>query len=167
MKFLIFGFKPYRNYTENITEKVIRKLKQKKNLRTTVFPVMFDRKMFSHAIHAYKPDVVIGLGQHPRARKIRIERRAVNHKRAFQYEKLRNIENGGPRHRFVTLKLKPDRHARVAYDAGDYVCNFCMYTISEIARKKHIKFAFLHIPKNYNLKRIVRFIETKIKENIE
>jgi len=162
MKILIFGFKPYFGYKENITEKVVSRLKKRKNLHKIVWPVKFDRKVFREAIEKYKPDVILGLGQHPKAHKIRIERRAVNLKRIDEKRKPTEIEKKNPRYRLVNLKLTSDRNARVVYDAGDYACNFCMYIISGIAQSKNIKFAFLHIPKDYNIRKAVKFVESKI-----
>ncbi len=108
--------------------------------------------------------MVLSLGQHPRAHKIRIERRAVNLRQERKNEKPQKIEANGPRYRFVNLKLRPDRAARVTYNAGTYVCNFSMYIFSRAAMKRGFLFAFLHIPKNYNIAEAIKFIETKISE---
>ena len=164
MKILVFGFKPYRNYKGNITEKIIKLLRDRSGLSKTVLPVQFDKKIFLKAVEKHKPDVVLGLGMHPRAKKIRIERRAKNIMRRSAGERLQKIENSAPTFRFVNLKLKPDSRARITYNAGDYVCNFCMYILSDIAEKKGIRFAFLHIPKDYKIKNAVKFIEEKIEK---
>jgi len=164
MSVFIFGFKPYHKFKKNITEEIIKKLRSRKNLRKFVFPTRFNKSMFSEEIEKHKPDIIIGLGQHPRAQKIRIERKAVNLKRDNRKEKPQIIEKGKPRYRFINLKLKSDKDSRVAYNAGMYVCNFCMYIISGIAQKKNVQFAFLHIPKDYNVKKATQFIDKTINE---
>ena len=164
VKILVFGFKPYRNYKENITEKIVKRFKNRKNLYTAVLPVRFDKKIFLKAMEKHKPDVMLGLGMRPGAKKIRIERRAKNIMRRSGGKRPRKIEKDGPQYRLVNLKLKPGKTARITYDAGDYVCNFSIYILSGIAKKKGIRFAFLHIPKDYNIKKVIKFIEEKIKE---
>ncbi|MBW2999114.1 hypothetical protein KY339_00445 [Candidatus Woesearchaeota archaeon] len=153
MKILVYGFGPYKNYKENISEKVVRKIKPRKNLVKAVFSSKFDRKMFLDKIRKVKPDIVIGLGQHTRGRKIRIERKAVNLKK----EKI--ISKNKPKQRFLNLKLKKDRNSWLSYNAGKYVCNYSMYLISGL----DVKFGFVHIPKDYGLSRAVRFIDGIIK----
>ncbi len=162
MKILVFGFKPYQDYKENITEKIVKRLKTRKNLQKVVLPVKFDKKIFIKAIEEYKPDVILGLGQHPKATKIRIERRAINLKQSDKKEKPKKIEEKGSRYRLVNLKLKEDKSAQVCYDAGKYVCNYCMYIVSDLANKNDIKFAFLHIPKDYNIAKATKFVKAKI-----
>lgn len=166
MKILAFGFKPYLGHKKNITEEIVKNLRNRKNLSKFVFPVEFNRKMFVGIISRYKPDAILGLGMHPSAKKIRIERRAVNLKQASKKEKARKIAKNKPRYRLVNLKLKSDKNSRITYNAGKYACNYCMYIISELVGAKDIKFAFLHIPKDYNVHKAVRFIESKIDEII-
>lgn len=136
MKILIFGFKPYKGWRSNVSEQVIKNLPPGKNLIKAVFPVKFDKKMFIDKIEKHKPDVIIGLGQHDRARKIRIERKGVR-------------RGKNPKEHFVSLKLKKDKNSTIAYDAGRYVCNFSIFTIMDYIKenKKNIRFAFLHIPR--------------------
>jgi pyrrolidone-carboxylate peptidase len=157
MKILIYGFGPYKKYKENISEKVVRKIKSKRNLVKVVFSSKFDRKMFLDKIRKVKPDIVIGLGQHTRGGKIRIERKAVNLRRDSKKEKI--IFKNKPKHRFLNLKLKKDKNSWLSYNAGKYICNYSMYVICGL----DVKFAFVHIPKDYGLGRAVRFIDGIIK----
>ena len=81
MKILVHGFGPYMKWHDNITMKVLGHLKDREGLTKKIFDVKFDEEMFLHELRELAPDVVIGMGQHPRARKIRIERTAVNRRR--------------------------------------------------------------------------------------
>ncbi|RLF33066.1 MAG: hypothetical protein DRN08_05900, partial [Thermoplasmata archaeon] len=127
MKILVYGFKPYKNYKENITEKIIRKIKNRKNLVKIIFPVKFEKRIFLEKIRTIKPNIILGLGQHPRSKKIRIERKAINLKRKNKKEKPEFISKNKPFHLFVNVKLKKDKISWISYDAGKYVCNFSMY----------------------------------------
>ena len=163
MKILLQAFKPYKKYKENISEKIVRRIKNRKNLYKKVFEVKFNRKQFIDQIKKVKPNIIISLGQHPGSKKIRIERRACNLKRNNKEEKLKVILKGKPKYLYTNLKLKKDKNSRISYDAGDYVCNFSMYVILDYIKDKDIKFGFIHIPKDYNLNKAVKFIESKIK----
>ena len=74
-RILIYGFGPYQQYTSNITEVLLRSMKLPRNVFKEVFEVRFSRRMFENTFETVRPDVILGLGQHPRARKLRIERR--------------------------------------------------------------------------------------------
>ncbi len=142
---LIYGFGPYMSFRENVTEKTIRTLPRMAGVRTRVFDVRFDRAMFERALARAKPDIVIGLGQHPRARKLRLERRA--HPR------------GDPRTgRRVTLDLPHTADTTVTYDAGDYVCNFSMWIAGGWCGKNGARFAFIHVPGGYPPRRLARYL---------
>ncbi len=164
MKILIYGFKPYKKWKENIAEKIISKVRKRENLEKLIFPVKFKKEIFLEKIKKSKPDIILGLGQAPRSRKIRIEKRAVNLKKYNKKEKPKIIFRNKPKYLFVNLKLKKDNSSRISYDAGKYVCNFSMYVISDYCKNKNIKFTFIHIPKNYNLNKATKFIESKINE---
>jgi len=163
MKILVYGFKPYKNYRENITEKIVRKISNRACLKKVIFPVKFKKEYFLEKIKKLKPDVILGLGQHPRGQKIRIERKAANSKK-YNQERPEIIYKGKPKYQFVNLKLKKDKDSWISYDAGKYVCNFSMYVITDFFKNKEIKFAFVHIPKDFNFKRVIRFVENKIDE---
>ena len=167
MKILVYGFKPYKNYKENITEKIIRKIRNRKYLVKIIFPVKFEKHTFLKKIRTINPDIILGLGQHPRSKKIRIERKAINLKRKNKKEKPKIISKNKPFSFFVNVKLKKDRTSWISYDAGKYVCNFSMYVISDFSKNRGIKFAFIHIPKDYNVDKAVKFVESKIDEMIK
>lgn len=113
-RILIYGFGPYQQYTSNITEILLRSMKLPRNVFKEVFEVRFSRHMFETIFETVQPDVILGLGQHPRARKLRIERRT--HKRDHPAQT-----------RFVNLSLPHTSETTVTYDAGNYVCNYSMW----------------------------------------
>ena len=121
MKVLVYGFGPYMNYKENITETIVKKLK---SVSKQLFDVKFGKNQFINAVKDF--DVIIGLGQHPRSKKLRIERKAVNLKWKSRKETPKPIFKDKPQQSFVTLKIKKDKDSWLSYDAGKYVCNYSM-----------------------------------------
>lgn len=163
MKILIYGFKPYRQWKENISEKIINKIPKRQGFKKVVFPAKFDRKQFIREVKGYEPDIILGLGQHPRGKKIRIERKAVNFKARSKRERPKPILKNKPQYQFVNLRLKPSKNSWISYYAGKYVCNFSMYIIADFIRDKDIKFAFIHLPRGYNLNAALKYIEKMLK----
>ena len=159
MKILIYGFKPYKKWKENISENIIRKIRNRKNLKKVIFDVRFNKKNFIDEIKKFNPNIIIGLGQHPRSKKIRIERKSVNLKRENKKEVPKKISKKGPKYLFVNLKLNKDKNSWISYDAGKYVCNYSMYIISDSSKSKDVKFAFIHMPKDIGLNPAVKYIE--------
>lgn len=170
MKILIYGFGPYKEWKDNFSTKIVKKIKRK-NLIRVVFPVELKKKVYLDKIKRFKPDIILGIGQDPRPRnnKIRIERKARNVWRHTKKERIKKISKNMPSYYPVSLKLKKTKEAWLCYNASDYACNFSMYVIMEFikTRNKNIKYAFFHIPRYYNLKRAVRFVESKIDESIK
>ena len=156
MKILLYGFKPYKKWKENISEKIVRNIKDRKNLKKFIFDVDFNKK-FIKKIKRFNPDIIIGLGQHPRSKKIRIERKAINLRRKNKKEIPKPISKKGSKYLFVNLKLKKSKDSWLSYNAGKHVCNYSMYVILEFFKDK--KFAFIHFPKRYNVNKGVRYIE--------
>ncbi|MBI1957038.1 MAG: hypothetical protein HYS44_01075 [Candidatus Niyogibacteria bacterium] len=162
MKVLISGFSPYGAFSDNITQKIIQRLKVRKNTEKIIFPVEFNESIFRDAIQKYKPNFFLALGQHPRARKIRIERKAVNLRRFHKDQKPVAIDTKGPRYRFLNWKLTSDRETRISYNAGMYVCNFCIYVVSGLQQTENFKFALLHIPRSGDIQKMVKFVESRL-----
>lgn len=141
----IYGFGPYMSFRDNVTEKTVRALTRMAGVQRRVFDVTFDRAMFERAFARVNPEIVIGLGQHPRARKLRLEQRC--HPR------------GNPRTaRFVSLRLPRTAQTTVTYDAGDYVCNFSMWVAGGWCGKNGARFAFIHVPRDYPPARLVGYL---------
>jgi len=154
---LVYGFEPFGGYAENVTESVIRSLAHRRDIATEVFAVRFDRRMFADALDRWSPQTIIGLGQHGRARKLRLERRAVN----LWAERGRSpvsIAEGAPRYRYASFGLPKTSETVVTYDAGTYVCNFSMYLMAEHCETSGARFAFIHVPRNYNPEKAVKYV---------
>ena len=133
---LIYGFGPYQSFRTNVTERTLRSMQAPRGTVLHVFDVRFDRAMFERVFERVRPAAVIGLGQHPRARRLRLERRA--HPR------------GNPaKARYVTLDLPRTDDTTVTYDAGDYVCNFSMWVGTDWCARHGARYAFVHVPKDY------------------
>jgi pyrrolidone-carboxylate peptidase len=162
MRTLIYGFGPYGKWKTNVTQRVLGKIPAEKDLRKKVFEVDFDSGQFLDEIKAFKPDFIIGLGQHPRGKKLRIERKAKNLCRGSKKQAPEPIRTNGPEYLFSSLRIKPCKECRVSYDAGQYVCNFSMYIVLESLKGSPVKFAFIHIPKDYDASAAARFVERVI-----
>lgn len=144
-RILIYGFGPYQQYTSNITEILLRSMKLPRNVFKEVFEVRFSRHMFETIFETVQPDVILGLGQHPRARKLRIERRT--HKRDHPAQT-----------RFVNLSLPHTSETTVTYDAGNYVCNYSMWVSMAWCLQNDARYGFLHVPKDYSTKRLEKYV---------
>lgn len=157
MQTFIYGFKPYRQFSENVTEKIVSELPDRLNIAKKVFEVEFNYEMFSLTLDLYRPDLIIGLGQHPTARKLRIERKAKNLYKTESHNNCK-IRDGGPDYLFCNLDLPVIDGTTKAYDAGTYVCNFSMYLMSEYSIKNKVNFAFLHVPMSIDKTFIIRYL---------
>ncbi|MGV8161810.1 MAG: hypothetical protein ACP5N2_00580 [Candidatus Nanoarchaeia archaeon] len=165
MKLLLYGFGPYLSHKDNVTMHVLKKLKVEKNIicKKVIFDVKYDKKMFLSEIKKFNPDVIIGLGQCARGKKIRIERRAVNIKGTKQ--KVKSIYKNKPRFIFASIKLKMNKISRLVYNKSDgYVCNYSMYAILDYCSGLEIKYAFIHIPKKFDVASATKFLNQKINE---
>jgi pyrrolidone-carboxylate peptidase len=117
-KIFVFGFKPYGKRGENITEKIIKDIKEVR----FVFSVVMDGRVFIKKIKKINPDIILGLGQCSRGNFLRIERKATNCiKKGL---KIFKISRRGPQMYFANLKIRPTREIRYSYNSGKYVCNF-------------------------------------------
>lgn len=159
-RLLVYGFGPYRNYRENVSEKILRRLPKRKGLRKVVFPVRFHKRQFLGVLKKSDFDIVLGLGQCSRGRRLRIETRAVNRWRSDKAERPRPIAPAGARRLMTNLELDRDARARVSRDAGDYVCNFSMYVVLDFLRRRRpaTRFGFIHVPHRYDPRRAASFL---------
>lgn len=160
MRLLIYGFGPYKEFRENITQKILRRLPARKGAKQVIFPVRFQKRQFIETLKKYKPEVILGLGQTSRSKRLKIERRAVNRRRENKGEQARPIISRGRKSLATNLKFDDGRQARISSDAGDYVCNYSMYVILDHVKRHRLptRFGFIHIPYDYNLSRVRRFI---------
>jgi pyroglutamyl-peptidase len=168
MRILVYGFGPYRQFQTNITQRIVRKLPSSRNLKKIVFPVRFDKEQFTDAVKKYRPDFVLGLGQCPGGRLLRIERHAINRRRNDRGGKGKAIVRGGPKTLATTLRMEKlpfGRQMKISRSAGDYVCNFSMYVMLDYLRRyrPEARFGFIHIPYDYDLKRATRVVAMTLK----
>lgn len=164
MRVLVYGFGPYRNFQSNITESILRKLPRSHRLHRIIFPVEFNKSQFLDSIRQYKPNVVLGLGQCSRGRRLRIEVQAVNRRRHHKGEKARPIVPGGALRLRTNLRFDLGRRARLSQNAGDYVCNYSMYVVLDFLKRSRapIRFGFIHVPHRYDAATAVRMLAKAI-----
>ena len=163
MRLLLYGFGPYHHFQQNITERILRGLPKQRGLKKVVFPVRFHKGQFIKAVKVTKPDVILGLGQCSRGRRLRIETKAVNRRRKDKRTKSMPIIPGGKRTLLTHFKLDRGGEARSSKDAGDYVCNYSMYVILDYLRRRQldVPFGFIHIAYRYDPRKAIRFL-TKV-----
>jgi pyroglutamyl-peptidase len=164
MRLLIYGFGPYGEFQENITEKILRRLPRRSGLKKIVFPVRFHKRQFINAVKNHEPDVILGLGQCSRGQRLRIESRAKNRKRNSPKEKARPIIARGPQRLGTNLKLALNGES--SNNAGEYVCNYSMYVMLHFIKRHRlpIHYGFIHIPYRYDDKRAVRLLAKAVGE---
>jgi pyroglutamyl-peptidase len=166
-RILLYGFGPYRQFRDNITARILQLLPPQTGLTKVVFPVRFHRLQFIQALHRYKPDIVLGLGQSTR-KKIEVEMRAANRKRGAKNAGARPISARGPRWLPTTLRLKLSHAVRSSKDAGDYVCNYSMYVMLDHIRGRELKtrYGFIHIPFDHPRRASTKLIARTIRNLI-
>ena len=158
MRILLYGFGVYRNFKENVTEKIIRRWPRRRQLSKIIFPVRFHRRPFVDAVRKHDPEVILGLGQCSRGRRLRIEQRAVNKRRNDRRERAKPIIRGGPRQFRANLGLDISSQARISRNAGDYVCNYSMYVILDYLKRRRLpaRYGFVHVPHDYDPRKAMR-----------
>lgn len=168
VRVLVYGFGPYRKFTENITSQVIDSLAPRPGLGKRVFPVRFQRRQFIDALGQPLPLVVLGLGQCARPR-IEVETRAINRCRADNAKVARQIRAGGENWLPSTLPLYVTRPAAKSINAGAYVCNYSMYVmLDEVERQAaSSRFGFIHIPFDHDLPAACRYVERVVQQCFE
>ena len=166
MLLLIYGFGPYKQFKENITEKILRRLPAGSGVKKVVFPVRFQKRQFIEALKKYKPEVILGLGQSSRSKRLKIEHKAVNRRRESKDRQARPILSGGSKWLATSLRLNGGRQARISRDAGDYVCNYSMYVILDYLKRHRFptRYGFIHIPWRYDPIRASRYLLKVLKE---
>lgn len=158
-KGFLYGFGPYLHFEDNITSKLIRSLPKTSLYLTEIFEVKFDERMFLKALEKSNPDFVLGMGQHRRARKIRIERCARNRMRHFPEKKTTVITRGAEEKFFPPWKLPVEEGTTVTYHAGTYVCNFSMWIVGKWCEERGVPYGFLHLPINLELSEGRRYLK--------
>ena len=160
MRILVYGFGPYREFHDNITARIVRSLPSQAGLKKIIFPVRFQRRQFIDALNRHRPDFVLGLGQSSRKR-IEVESRAKNYRRASKSKPWRPILKGKPKSLPTSLPIDPGRWAGISTDAGDYVCNYSMFVLLEEIDRRQLRtsFGFIHIPYDFDYRKACRIVD--------
>ena len=164
MNTLVYGFGPFANFSHNVTVDIVHRVTQLKLAPAVIFETRFSKKMFVSALEKYRPQLVIGLGQDSRARKIRIERKAVNWRKS-PGQAGRPISTGGEKCLYVPLKVSAFPGTTITYNAGDYVCNYSMYLMCEYCLNTDRRFAFLHVPLSVNINQAAELVDKIIESS--
>lgn len=149
-RILIYGFEPFGRYQRNLTQEIVQSLPERRGQILKVLPVRFEAQIFEPLIQEFKPDYVLGLGQCPRGRMIRIERRGHNLMRDRKAALEAPIDPQGPESVTPNWLIRPHSQSRFSYDAGRYVCNYSIYLLSRLAQAQDFRYAFLHIPRGFS-----------------
>lgn len=167
-RILIYGFGPYRHFQKNVTEVIVRRFPRARRLRRRVFPVRFQRAQFIKTVLKYKPDIILGLGQCSRGSLLRIETCAYNRRRSTAQERPRPVVRGGSRKLLTTLPLELGRRARLSKNPGDYVCNYSMYIMLDLMkrRRRPVRFGFVHVPHKYDPKEATRVLAKALGQTV-
>lgn len=159
-RILVYGFGPYRHFQKNVTETILRQFPRRPRLKRIVFPVKFHRTQFIKAVNAYKPDIILGLGQCSRGSLLRIESGAYNRRRSTKSQKPTPIVRGGARKLSTNLPLELGRKARSSKNPGDYVCNYSMYVMLRFLKRRRWpgSLGFVHVPHRYDPKKATQLL---------
>ena len=160
MKLLVYGFRSYDKKHKNISQDILLNIPNKKNLVKVVFPLRYDKKTILKEIKLHRPDLILGISQCEDGNLFRIERKAFNFKKVGN-QKIEILKNHPP-HYFLNLILKDDAESWHSYNNQDAFANFSMYLISHFFKNTH--FAFISVPKDYDVLKAAYYIEKKIEE---
>lgn len=168
-KFIVYAFEPFGKHNTNISEEVLKSLPKLANFRKHLLKVNFRysdifTEEFRKDIEEFAPDVIIELGQYPKGEKIRIETIAQNKMKSKSIQE-RKIDPGGPDILKASYSISPDEHSMLSENAGKYVCNYSMYKILQYLEGKDIMFAFLHIPKSFDVQVASDFVRELVSGN--
>ena len=153
----LYGFKPFRNFSENVTEQIINAVPQRAGLETCVFDVVFDSDMFLQPLITFKPSIVLGLGMSSKAKQLCIEQCAVN-SMGHDGEDTRLIHEEGDACLTCSVQLPESKETMVSDDAGTYVCNFSMYTYLSQTLIPDLQYGFLHVPESYSVSAALAYL---------
>ncbi|WP_324652171.1 pyroglutamyl-peptidase I [Georgenia sp. H159] len=164
---LVTGFGPFDEHTENPSALAVGRLAETwtappgVRLVTSVLPVSFRRatEEVGALVERYRPAVVVGVGLAAGARRIALERVAIN----LADARIPDVDDeqpvdvpvvpGGPTALLATLPVKAVRAALetagltadLSLSAGSYVCNAVMY--AGLARAGDgVPSGFVHVP---------------------
>ena len=162
---LVTGFEPFANYDINPSEVVAMQLNGSYigNVFVVgvVLPVDYEKaeEILQNLIKKYEPSIILCTGLEYNARKINVERIAINLKSIYVDEKWNGIEiiNGSapfilfsnlPVGKIVNEIRSNDIKARQSFFAGTYLCNYVFFIMLNYAlhRNEDVKVGFIHFP---------------------
>lgn len=161
MKILVYAFASWGKSGRNISERVLENIHLPVEKR--VLRVKFDEEPYQDMV-GEDFDCILGLGQYPTGRVLRIEQVAFN-MHGTRSRGYSPIEHDGPEKLTVDWELAALDGMRKTNDPGRFVCNYSMY---QILRKKRAttRFAFIHIPKLANVAQVAQMIEMLIAREV-
>ena len=162
MAILLYGFTPFGHNHTNISQQIVEAIPDRRGLVKHIFPTRFDEAQFLNVANKSKPDLIIGTGQYPRGKKLRIETVARNHYRSVSHPITSPIIENGDESITLNYNLSENNETKLSVDAGKYVCNYSMYILATWTLQHHSRLAFLHIPKDYILDKAHEYIEGEI-----
>lgn len=161
-RILVYGFSAWGTLAVNISSRVVQRLASLPGVTAIVLQTRFDENQLLEMVSQFDGDYVLGLGQYPRGRKIRIEQRGFNRKKVGRV--IVPIEVRGESDYEVTWHIAPTATMEVTDDPGSFVCNFSMYHLGKWAKLNQKKFAFLHIPKTFPEDEAVKIVIGSMQE---
>jgi len=190
---LLTGFEPFNGYEVNPSEMVASELNGTMigdvKILSLILPVDFNRssEKVREAIEKYEPLAVICMGLDGSARKIEVERIAINLKSVYInsiFAGWKRIDENGPFLLFSTLPVNKivesinenGTDARISCFAGTYSCNYVFYSTLLYMEEKgrETPAGFIHLPplksqKRYGmeLKEMEEAIKIAVEKSIE
>jgi pyroglutamyl-peptidase len=164
---LIFSFEPFGRWKTNASTIVAQKViedGQLMHLRHHILPVCFDTAALPliKEIKKDKPDFVLGLGLHGKAKCLYLERIALNIKHSTRFDaagkkpKDSPIDPQGPPAYWTTLPYKTILESlreesiplRLSFHAGTYICNNVLFMILNSLAMASLptRAGFIHVP---------------------
>ena len=167
-RLLVTGFGRFPGAPANPTQALVAALARRRRpalagieLITAVLPVTWAGApaQLRALIAAHRPDAVLTFGLAGRARRLRLETRAVNRGEGLRADAAGQVHMGpaldreGPRARFVRGSMMRLRRAiteagapvELSRNAGTYLCNAALWT-ALAAVPKDLPMAFIHVP---------------------
>ncbi len=163
-KILVYGFANWGTVKVNISQQIVEGIADFPKLQKRILRVRFDEQLFLDMVNEQQYDYVLGVGRYPRGSKIRIEQLGFNRKKIGK--QCGFISTGGVDNYPVTWHIQPLEGMETTNDPGSFVCNFSMYVLGRWASQHAVKYAFLHVPKEFAVKRVIVMIDEILRNQI-
>ena len=163
---LVTGFEPFDVYDINPSEQIALQLNntqfQNHTIKGYVLPVNYTQapQKMKQLIDTYNPDLILSLGLSGKAKRIQVERIAVNLRinpeAKYTFFTLRKVNMSGPWIQQATYNFSRIRTfikekqipVELSYSAGFYLCNAILYETLFYQQRIHQKTpaGFIHLP---------------------